>query len=185
MRQTQQKPFDWRRKASKLARQLHHTHDTVEALGSALDRSDDAVVTRMKTSAEKGVRTAAASVNELHGEQPHAEPLPEPDAIGSSLAIGGGGMAAVALDVMVNAMTALAATDDTDDTDFLVAASMDCEKAYEVGTAVVHTVAHSDDSGITDLLRAYETDGSKALRVRLAQARPRVLAIKDRVGVAG
>ncbi len=107
--------------------------------------------------------------------------LTESDAVGSTLAMGGTGIATLALDVMVNATVALAATNETDDNDFLVRACADAENAYEVAAAVVGAVPTREGPAVMDLRRAFETEGGIALRRRLTKARPRVLAIYERV----
>ena len=81
---------------------------------------------------------------------------------------------------MVDAMVALAATDDDEDADFLTKVCVDAENAYEVCTAVVQAVADTDGVALLDLKRAYETEGGAALRRRVANARPRVREISER-----
>ena len=106
------RPFNWREKTVQLASELERAHATMEELGAALDRGDDASARDKAQSAHDAVGSVGYAVKALHSEQPPAEQLDKPDAIGSTLAIGGSGVATIALDVMVSAMLALAATDD-------------------------------------------------------------------------
>ena len=160
----QQRPFDWREKTVHLASELERAHATMEELGAALDRGDESSVRTMARSAHDAVGSVGYAVKEFHRAQPPADQLDKPDAIGSTLAIGGSGVATIALDVMVSAMVALAATDDGDDTDFLIGACLDAENAYEVGAAVVAAAPNRDVPAMADLRRAYDTEGSVALR---------------------
>jgi hypothetical protein len=117
----------------------------------------------------------------MREELPPDTPLDEPDAVGSTLTLGGSGVATIALDVMVNAMLALAATDNNDDTDFLIGACVDAESAYEVSAAVVEAAPRRDGAAMADLQKAFDTEGGLALRRKLIEARPRVREIHDRV----
>jgi hypothetical protein len=178
----QQQPYDWREKTIHLVWKLDRAHSTVEELGAALDVGDDVSAELILRSAHDAVGSAAKDVKTLDAAQPATEGMDEPDAIGSALAINGSGIATVALDVMANAMMALAVTDDEDDTDFLIGACVDAESAYEVSAAVVEAAPRADGSAILDLKRAFETDGEVALRKRVTKARRRVLEIRRRVG---
>src|SRR6202030_4174965 len=91
------------------------------------------------------------------------------------------GAATEALDVMVNAMVALAATEDEEDTDFLIGACVDAGNAYEVGAAVVEAAPRTHGIAMLNLKRAFETEGSVALRKRVTGSRPLVLEINERV----
>ena len=177
----QQRPFNWREKTVRLASELERAHATMQELGAALDSGDASSARTMARSAHEAVGSVGYAVKALHREQPPAEQLDPPDAIGSTLAIGGSGVATIALDVMVSAMVALAATDDTEDTDFLIGACLDAENAYEVGAAVVAAAPKKDAPAMVDLRRAYDTEGSVALRKRVLRARPRVNQIRERV----
>ena len=116
----QQRPFDWRQRALQLASELERAHSTLEDLGVALENGDDDSARHIARSAHEAVGSVGYSVKALRSEQPPAAELDKPDAIGSTLAIGGSGVATIALDVMVSAMLALAATENVDDTDFLI-----------------------------------------------------------------
>ncbi|HEY5024977.1 MAG TPA: hypothetical protein VII76_08380 [Acidimicrobiales bacterium] len=177
----QQRPYDWREKTVRLEWKLERAHLAMEDLGSALDEGDDVSTHHVARSAHEAVGSAAQAVKTLRAEQPPTERLNEPDAIGSTLAIGGSGVATIALDVMVNAIVALAATDNEDDTDFLIGACMDAESAYEVSTAVVQAASRMDGPAMLDLQRAFETEGGVALRKRVTMARPRVREITKRI----
>jgi hypothetical protein len=175
------RPYDWREKTVQLAFELERAHATMEDLGVALDNGDDESARHIARSAHEAVGSVGHAVKSLRREQPPAEHLDQPDAIGSALAIGGSGVATIALDVMVSAMLALSGTDDGDETDFLIGACLDAENAYEVSAAVVAAAPRRDVPEILDLRRAYETEGSVALRTRVIKARPRVREISRRV----
>lgn len=181
MTRRQHSTYDWRRKTERLAGQLNAAHSAAEGLGATLEKGDTSAVKNVEETAHDAVGFVAQSVKRLQVEQPPAKDMDEIDATGSTLAIDGAGVAAVALDVLVNAGVALARTEDLDDTDFLVAAILDAENAYEVGAAIVEAAPQSDEPGMVDLERALGTEGNKTLTKRLTQARPRVLAIKERV----
>ena len=175
------RPYDWRNKTALLASELERAHATMEDLGAALDEGDDVSARHMARCAQDAVGAVGYAVKALRSEQPPAEQLDPPDAIGSTLAIGGSGVATIALDVMVSAMLAMAATDDSDDTDFLIGACLDAESAFEVSTAVVAAAPTGDGPKILDLYRADDTEGSVALRQKVITARPQVRAISRRV----
>ena len=176
----QQRTFDWRHQAVQLASQLERAHSTMEELGAALDKGDDTSARHIAKSAHDAVGSVGYAVKALRSEQPPRQQLDKPDAIGSTLTIGGSGVATIALDVMVTAMLALAATDDGDEADFLIGACLDAESAYEVGAAVVQAAPRRDEPEILDLRRAYDTEGSVALRKRVIAARHRVREISAR-----
>jgi len=177
----QQRPYDWREKTVRLEWKLDRAHSAMEDLGTALDEGDDASARSVARSAHDAVGSAAQAVKTLHSEQPPTDDLNEPDAIGSTLAIGGSGVATIAVDVMVNAMVALAGTDDEDDTDFLIGTCIAAESAYEVSTAVVQAASRRDGPAMLDLQRAFETEGGVALRKRVTKSRPRVREINERI----
>ena len=177
--------YDWREKTTHLAWKLDRAHSTVKGLGAAIDAGSDRTAQRMAKTAHEVVDSAANAVESLQHEKPLAERLSETDVIGSTLAIESSGVAIVALDVMINAMLALAATDDEDDSDFLIGACIDAESAFEVGAAVAQAVPTSDGAAIRDLRRAFATEGGSALRRRVADAFPRVREVHDRTGGRG
>jgi hypothetical protein len=153
----------------------------VEDLGGALEEGD-ASARSMARSALEAVSGVGEAVKSLGAERPPRAGLSQIDAVGSALAIGGSGVATVALDVMVNAMVALAGTDDEDETDFLIGACVDAASAYEAGAAIVETVPSRDGPALLDLKRTFEAEGDAALRRRVTRARPRVLEINTRIG---
>ena len=182
---TRQRPtYDWRSDTTRLAGQLDKAHSAVDVLSSALDEGDGVWAKNVEKMAHETVCFVADSVKTLKAKQPSTEAVDDLDAKGSSLALAAGGVATVALDVIVNALVALANTEDGDDTDFLVSASLDSEYAYEVGVAIVEAAPQSDEHGLVDLERALRSEGSKALTKKVTQARPRVLAIRERVGAS-
>ena len=180
MEETLDPLHDWRSETKHLAGQLERAHDVVEAMGAALDEADDAGAKSVEAVARDAVVIVAKSVKTLSTERPPADNLSEPEGLGSTLAVAGGGVATVALDVMVNAMAALATTDDNDDTEFLVGASLDAESAYEVGSAVVQASTSADLPRMVNLQRTLDTGACRALRERLIRSRPRVQAMKER-----
>jgi hypothetical protein len=173
--------YNWRERTVQLSWQLDSAHCALEDLGHALDAGDRAAARHIVRSAHEAVGSVGLAVKTLRTQQPPTEHLEQPDAIGSALAIGGSGVATIALDVMVNAMVALAATEDRDETDFLIGACLDAETAYEVSAAVVQAAPRRDVPAMLDLRRAYDTDGSVALRRRVVEMRPRVREISERV----
>jgi len=175
-----QRSDDWREKTVQLAFELERAHATMEDLGAALEKGDDVSARHIAKSAHQAVGSVGHAVKTLRSELT-PEHLDRPDAVGPALAIGVSGVATIALDVMVSAMVALAATDDGDEADFLIGACLDAENAYEVSAAVVAAAPTRDDPEILDLRRAYETEGSVALRTKVIKARPRVGEITRRV----
>ena len=169
--------YNWREKSMHLGWKLDRAHSSVEDVGAALNEGDDTSAPQIIRSAHEAVGSAAEAVKALQAEQPSTEGLDYPDAVGSALAIGGSGAATDALDVMVNAMVALAATEDEEDTDFLIGACVDAGNAYEVGAAVVEAAPRTRGIAMLNLKRAFEAEGEVALRTRVTKSRPRVLEI--------
>lgn len=172
--------FDWREKALHLAWKLDRAHGLIQDVGVALDEGDDTAAQRRAEVAHNAVNSVARALSSMRSEVPPDVPLAEPDAVGSTLAFGGSGVATLALDTMVNAMMALAATHDGSETDFLIGIYLDAESAYEVAEAVVQAAPKRHGTAVLDLRRAFETEGSVALRERLTKARPRVREIYER-----
>jgi hypothetical protein len=172
---------EWRRDVTRLSGQLGRAHSVVAALGSALDTEQHDTARRIEETARESVGFVAQSVETLGVTQRDGEHMDELDAAGSSLAASGGRAATVALDVMVDAMVALAATQDREETEFLVGTYVDAERTYEIGAAVVDAVPARDEPGLRDLERSFDTDGGKALREKVSRARSRVLEIRHRV----
>jgi len=172
-------PFNWRDETGRLLGKLDHAHSTIADLGSALDEGDEFSAHQTLRSAHDAVTSIAQAVKALRAALPLHTDSNEPDTIGLNLAVGGSGTATIALDVLVNAMVALALTDDDTDTDFLIGACVDAESAYEVSAAVLQAAPQRDGPAMMELCRAFETDGGIALRKRLTRARPRVREIYE------
>jgi hypothetical protein len=176
-----QHPAEWREKALQVGSMLHRAHSLIGDLAAALDEGDDASARLTAQGAHKAVNSVTRAIHAMRSELPPEPPMAGPEAVGSTLAIGGSGVATIALDVMVNAMMALAATDDEGDTDFLIGTCVDAESAYEVAAAVVQAAPRRHGPAVMDLRRAFDTEGEIALRDRLIRARPRVREIYERV----
>ena len=176
-----QHPSIWRERALHVAWMLNRAHSLIHDLATALDDDDDASARLTAQGAHQAVNSVTRAVHDMRSELPLEAPLAGTEAVGSTLAIGGSGVATMALDVMVNAMMALAATHDEGDTDFLIGTCVDAESAYEVATAVVQAAPRRHGPAVMDLRRAFDTEGEIALRNRLIRARPRVLEIYERV----
>jgi hypothetical protein len=171
---------DWREKALHLAWKLNRAHNLIDDLGIALDEGDGRSALRRAEVAQNAINSVARALNAMRIEPSPDVPLAEPDAVGSTLAFGGSGVATMALDVKVNAMMALATTRDKGETDFLIGAYVDAESAYKVAAAVVETAPRRQGPAVMELRRAFETEGGMALKKRLTQARPRVREIYER-----
>jgi len=180
----EQQPFDWREKALHLAWKLNRAHNLIQDVGTALDEGDDASARRRAEVAKNAVNSVARALKSMRVELSPDVPLAETDAVGSTLTIGGSGVATMALDTMVNAMMALAVTHDRSETDFLIGTYVDAESAYEVAEAVVQAAPRRHGPEVMDLRRAFETEGGVALREKLTKARPRVREIYERAGSA-
>ena len=178
----QQRSYDWRAGTVELACRLDRAQSAVEELGSALDNGDDDSVRSIAHSALDAVGSVADAVSTLRAERPPEARLSEPDACGSMLAIGGSGVATVALDVLVNAMVALAATDDEDDADVLIAACVDAASAYQLGASVVEDAPRGSGAEIQELKRAFDVEGKAALGSRLTRGRALAVEINQRRG---
>ena len=179
--ETDQHPYVWRERALHVAWMLNRAHNLIDDLAAALDEGDDASAQLKAQGAHQVVNSVTRAVHTMRSELPPEAPMAEPEAVGSTLAIGGSGVATIALDVMVNAMMALAATHDEGDTDFLIGTCVDAQSAYEVAAAVVEAAPRRHGPAVMDLRRAFETEGEIALRDRLIRARPRVHEIYERV----
>lgn len=178
----QMSSYDWRARTVELACRLERAHAAVEDLGSALEHGNEASVRSIARGAFEAVGSAAEAADTFRAERPPEARMTGPDATGSMLAIGGSEAAAGALDVMVHAMVALAATEDGDDEDFLIGACVDAARAYEVGTGVLGAVPARSGPAILDLDRAFQGQDEVALRRRLTSDRARVSEITRRVG---
>jgi hypothetical protein len=172
--------FDWRERALHLAWKLNRAHGLIDELGTALDEGDEKSAEQRAEVAQNAVNSVARALSAMRvGPSPDVA-SPEPDAVGSALAMRGSGVATMALDVKVNAMMALAGTHDQSETDFLIGACLDAESAFEVAAAVVEAVPKKSGPAVMDLRRAFETEGGIALRTRLIEVQPRVREIHEK-----
>lgn len=181
----QQRSYDWRGRGFHLLWKLDRAHTAVQVLGTALDEGHSRSARRHYRAARSQVRSAAEEVKTLRSEQPSAERLGEQDATGSDLVIRGSGSATIALDVLVDAMATLSATNEVDDMDVLVGACIDAQRAYEDSTAVVKAASQAHGPSLRNLERAFDTEGEVALRKRVKADRAAVHAISERVGRSG
>ena len=176
----QQVPYDWRGRAFHLAWQLDRAHSAVQVFGEALEEGDRRATRRCFRSARESVGSVAKEVKSLRSEQP-TEPGQEAALIGPALVLRGSGASVVALDVMIEAMAALSVTEDVDDTDVLVGACIDAQRAFEDSTAVVKAASGAHGPALAALNTAFGTAGEIALRKRVTDGRVAVHAIKERV----
>ena len=175
--------YDWRSGSRELVGRLDRARSAVEDLGDALEHGDDDSAHAMAHSALDAVGSVAVTVNSLSAQRPPEARLTESDATGSMLAIGGSEVANEALDLMVNAMVALAATDDDgDDADFLIGACLDAASAYQIGATALENAPKCSGEAIQDLKRAFDRHGETGLHERLARCRARAVAINQRLG---
>ena len=172
----------WRGKAAFVASKLDRAHAAVDVLGAALEKGHSRSTRRHYRAARNEVVSVAQEVKTLCTEQPPPESLPETTGTGSTLAIRGSGAATIALDVMVDAMAGLTATEEDADTDVLIGACLDAEHVYADSAAVVKAVSSAHGSALTDLERAFDTEGEVALRKKVRAARAQVRDINKRVG---
>jgi hypothetical protein len=177
----EQPAYDWRGKAHHLAWKLDRAHNAVQVLGTALDDGDPRSARRRYRAAREAVGSVADEVETFRSEQAPSELLEEQEAAGTTLVMRGSGSATVALDVMIDAMTTLSVTDEVDDTDVLIGACIDAERAYEDSTAVVKAASQAHGPALRDLERAFNTEGEVALRKRVTADRAAVHAINERV----
>lgn len=177
----EQRPYDWRGRAFHLAWKLDRAHTAAQILGTALDEGDPLATRRHYRAAREAVGSVAKEVKTLRCEQPPTEWLKEQGATGPTLVIRGSWSATVALAVMVDAMTTLSVTREVDDTDVLIGACIDAERAYEDSTAVVKAASQAYGSALGDLERAFDTEGEVALRKRVTAGRAAVHTISERV----
>lgn len=180
----EQVPYDWRGRAFHLAWQLDRAHSAVQVLGEALEEGDRRSARRCFRSARESVGSVAREVKSLRSEQPSTKLSDEEALTGPALVLRGSGASVVALDVMVEAMAALSATQDVDDTDVLVSACIDAQRAYEDSTAVVKAASRAHGPALAALNSAFCTAGEVALRKRVTDGRVAVHAIKERVDLS-
>ena len=176
------RPYDWRGGTVELVCRLDRAQSAVEDLGSALEQGDDDLARLIAHSALNAVGSVVDAVNTLRAERPPEAGLSEPDAAGSMLAIAGSGDASTALEVMVNAMVALAATDDEEDADILIGACVDAASAYQVGASVLEDAPSGNGAAIQDLKRAFDVERKAAFGPSLTTGRALAVEINQRSG---
>lgn len=175
----------WRGNVMFVSSKLNRAHAAVHALGEALENGHTRSARRQYRTARHEVTAVAQEVKTLGTEQPSPAVMTEMTATGSTLAIRGSGAATIALDVMVDAMAGLTATEEDGDTDTLIGACIDAEQVYKDSAAVVKAVSNAHGSALTNLERAFDTGGEVALRRKVRDARTRVHDINQRVGGPG
>lgn len=177
-----QRSYDWRAGSGELIGRLDRAHSAAQDLSSALERGDEDSAHALAHSALEAVGSIDDAVAALSAQLPPEARLSEPDRARSMVAIGGSDVACVALDVMVNALLALAATDDDDDTDCLIAAYVDAASAYQVAATAVENAPKADGAAIRDLKGSFDLQGESSLRTTLTRDRGRVVEISRRLG---
>ncbi len=78
---------------------------------------------------------------------------------------------------MVDAVAGLTVTDDVDDVDVLVGASIDAQQAFGDCTAIVKAAANAHGGRLDGLDRAFNSEGEIALRRRVSDARRRLQSV--------
>ena len=171
----------WRGKADFVVSKLDRAHAAVHVLGAALESGNTRTVRRHYRSVRNEVASVAREVKTLRTEQPSTASMPESTVAGSTLAIRGSDAAAIALDVMVDAMAVLTTTEVGAETDVLIGACIDAERVYEDSTAVVKAASHAHGSAIVDLEHAFDTEGEVFLRRRVEETRTRLHKAAERM----
>jgi hypothetical protein len=177
---TLSQPYEhsWRARAAFLSTKLDRAHSSVYFLGEALEKGDSRTARGPWHSARREVDSVAREVKNLRDEQLPTEDQ-EPSGTGSALTIDGADAATMALDVMVNSMVALSATQDEEATDVLVGACVDAARVYEGGAATVKAALRSHGSEVVELRRAFDADGEVALRNSVVKTRARLGDMND------
>jgi len=180
---TMNQPFEhkWRGQAAFIAEKLQRAHRAVHTLAGTLERGHTRLARRQYRSVREQLSSLSEEVGTMHSEQPPKGHMDDATAIGSTLAIRGSDAAAIALDVMLDAMTALNATGDGEHADLLIGACIDAEHAFEDSVAVVRATSMAHGSAIKSLKNAFDTDGEVALRERVRKERVAVRSINERV----
>jgi hypothetical protein len=158
----------WRAKAALLASNLDHTRMAVSGLETMLNHDEPpAAQRRRRSEIDQQLSALTGEVRALRAHQP---PPPHADrgaTLGLPLAIEGSETAALALDVMVDAITALHEVEDGLDTEILLGACIDAERAFEDATVILRATAYASGFDMVKLDQAFHTDGQSALRDRL------------------
>jgi hypothetical protein len=101
--------------------------------------------------------------------------------LGMALAVEGGEAASLALDVLLDAISALhGEAIDGLDAELLLGACVDAEQAYEASAATVLASAHAEGLDLVNLDRAFRTEGQVGVRERLRRKSTGVAAIAAR-----
>ena len=172
--------IDWPKRAECLAGQLTTARTALDTLSVALESADQIAVQTVQTTAYTAVRGTAQSVKSMRAEGSRTNDTEVSKVTGSSLVLWGAKVASCALDVMLNAMIAVASTPDDDDTDFLAAATISAESTYEIGMAIVEAVPRCDAAELVDLGRVFPTEGRETMMKRMIQTRSEILAMTPR-----
>ena len=173
----------WRARAILLISSLERTHGIVHALGEALGRSpkDEVAVRRLRAVIDDEIASLGTYMKETHPYRAGRDEVTDVAKTGSALAVAAIETATLALNTLVAAMTALSVTNDDLDTETLIGACIDGERAYEESIAMARATSQSDRWGIEDLRCAFFTSGEIALRKRLREKNSNVQAISERV----
>ena len=179
---TLSQPYEhaWRARAAFLSTKLDRAHSSVYFLGDALERGDTRVARAPWHSARQAVDSVARDVKTLREEQQTTEVEPDSEVSASSLTIDGADAATVALDVMVNSMVALSATEDEAASDVLIGDCVDAARVYDSSAGIVKAALQSRGSEVLDLKRAFEADGEVALRRSVLGSRARLCGMNVR-----
>jgi hypothetical protein len=164
----------WRRQAMHLGSKLRRAHVAVHSVAATLDKGHDRAARRRYAVARHQMDAVARDIEVLRAQrpdEPRGEPVQDTASAGSMLAIRGAEAAAMALDVMLDAVVALGSETERHETEVLIGACIDAEQGYAESAAVVRAAAKAQDDGIRRLKMAFDTDGEIALRRRLKQKR--------------
>lgn len=162
----------WRARAALLSTKLDRAHSSVYFLGDALERGDSRAARGPWHWARRAVDSVAREVKTLRDEQPATEDQEELAVARSALTIDGADAAMMALDVMVNSMVALSATEDEGAIDALIGSCVDAARVYEAGSGTMRAALQRQSSEMRDLKRAFDAGEEVDLRnsVEWAQA---------------
>ena len=176
---TDMQPYDhiWRGKAAFVVSKLERARQAVHMCGDACEGGDTAEARRHYRLARDEIASVATEVNGMRSEQLSANQMERTTMVGSTLAIRGCGAAVIALDVLVDAVAGLTATDDVDDVDALVGACIDAQRAFGDCTAIVKAATSAHGGSLYSLERAFNAEGEVALRRRVSDARRQVHSI--------
>lgn len=164
----------WRARTTFLSTKLDRAHASVYFLGDALERGDTRVARAPWYSARQAVDSVAREVKTLRDEQQTTDDRAESTVTASSLTIDGADAATVALDVMVNSMVALSATEDEAASDVLIGDCVDAARVYDSSAGLVKAALQRRGTDVLDLKRAFDADGEVALRKSVLGSRARL-----------